>query len=70
MLHVLDFILQLLRVKSRVGSSPWSQITLSDSRDFHRRSPESGDVWYRGTSPTRKRPPPLDPPKTLGIGSQ
>ena len=23
---------------------------------------------YRGTSPIRKRPPPCDPPKTLGIG--
>ena len=22
---------------------------------------------YRGTSPIRKRPPPLDPPRTLGI---
>ena len=23
---------------------------------------------YRGTSPKRKRPPPYDPPRTLGIG--
>ena len=23
---------------------------------------------YRGTSPTRKRPPPWDPHRTLGIG--
>ena len=23
---------------------------------------------YRGTSPIRKRPTPLDPPRTLGIG--
>ena len=23
---------------------------------------------YRGNSPIRKRPPPYDPPKTLGIG--
>ena len=23
---------------------------------------------YRGTSPIRKRPPPLDPPRNLGIG--
>ena len=23
---------------------------------------------YRGTSPIRKRPPPYDPPTTLGIG--
>ena len=23
---------------------------------------------YRGTSPIRKHPPPLDPPRTLGIG--
>ena len=27
-------------------------------------------IWfdYRGTSPIRKRPPPKDPPTTLGIG--
>ena len=28
----------------------------------------TGFVIYRGTSPIRKRPPPQDPPKTLGIG--
>jgi hypothetical protein len=25
-------------------------------------------VVYRGTSPIRKRPPPYDPPMTLGLG--
>ena len=27
-----------------------------------------GRTVYRGTSPIRKRPPPYDPPTTLGIG--
>ena len=27
-----------------------------------------GAALYRGTSPIRKRPPPYDPPTTLGIG--
>ena len=29
---------------------------------------ECSPTQVRGTSPTRKRPPPLDPPRTLGIG--
>ena len=36
----------------------------------HSLQPPLGDgvVSYRSTSPTRKRPPPYDPPMTLGIG--
>ena len=41
-------------------------VEIPDAREARRRVVDH--PAYRGTSPMRKRPPPSDPPRALGIG--
>ena len=44
------------------------RVGISDLYQGLLRLKRAGGVQYRGTLPIRKRPPPWDPPWTLGIG--
>ena len=60
-----------------VATPPWSEKALDSNSSQIQLTQLQGEaanfrnrnrVSYRGTSPIRNRPPPEDPPGTLGIG--